>query len=158
MNRTAAVFGDPDLVLGLVSFLLEIGVVPSVIATGGRFAKRPSTDQDDGNNIFVEQVRAIDTGNQLGDVSILTDTDYSHIEAAIEDNKPTFMIGTSKGYRIAKKLEIPLIRVGFPIHDRIGANRILHVGYQGALRLYDEIANSILHLEQERSSIGFSYM
>ncbi len=44
------------------------------------------------------------------------------------------MIGSSKGYPMARKLGKPLVRVGFPIHDRIGPNRILHLGYRGAER------------------------
>ena len=36
------------------------------------------------------------------------------------------------------------MRVGIPIHDRVGAQRILTVGYRGAMELLDRITNTIL--------------
>jgi nitrogenase molybdenum-iron protein NifN len=50
------------------------------------------------------------------------------------------------------------VRVGFPIHDRIGGQRILHLGYRGAQQLFDRITNAILTHQQETSSVGYSYM
>jgi nitrogenase molybdenum-iron protein NifN len=41
-------------------------------------------------------------------------------------------------------MKIPLIRVGFPIHDRVGAQRILMMGYRGAMSMIDRITNTIL--------------
>ena len=38
----------------------------------------------------------------------------------------------------------PLVRIGFPVHDRVGGARILHVGYRGALQLFDRIANTLI--------------
>nr|WP_319495641.1 nitrogenase component 1 [uncultured Desulfobacter sp.] len=48
--------------------------------------------------------------------------------------------------------------MGFPIHDRIGGSRILHVGYKGALQLFDNIVNTILTVKQTESRIGYAYM
>ena len=56
------------------------------------------------------------------------------------------------------KMDIPLVRVGFPIHDRVGGARILHVGYKGAQQLFDTIVNTILTARQTESKIGYSYM
>ncbi len=64
----------------------------------------------------------------------------------------------SKGYPLARKLNIPLIRVGFPIHDRIGGQRIMHIGYRGAQILFDTVVNCFIAKKQEDSSIGYSYM
>ena len=50
------------------------------------------------------------------------------------------------------------MRVGFPIHDRIGAQRVLHVGYRGALALYDRIVNGLLEQKQETNRTGYSYL
>ncbi|HFQ89077.1 MAG TPA: nitrogenase, partial [Desulfobulbus sp.] len=50
------------------------------------------------------------------------------------------------------------IRVGFPIHDRIGGQRILHLGYRGAQQLYDTIANAIIAGKQAASPVGYAYM
>jgi nitrogenase molybdenum-iron protein NifN len=48
--------------------------------------------------------------------------------------------------------------VGFPIHDRVGGQRLLHVGFAGAQRLFDEITNTIIARKQDSSPIGYSYM
>jgi nitrogenase molybdenum-iron protein NifN len=80
------------------------------------------------------------------------------MEKELEKNKIDLLIGNSKGYRSSKKYDIPLIRVGFPIHDRFGAARILHIGYRGTLRLFDEIVNTILAFKQESNPIGYTYL
>jgi len=52
----------------------------------------------------------------------------------------------------------PLIRVGFPIHDRLGGARIVHVGYRGAQQLFDTISNTIIATRQNTSPVGYTYM
>ena len=59
---------------------------------------------------------------------------------------------------MARKIPVPLVRVGFPIHDRINGARILHIGYQGAQNLFDGIVNTLLDQRQKSSDIGYSYM
>ena len=68
------------------------------------------------------------------------------------------MLGNSKGYSLARKLGIPLVRVGFPIHDRIGGQRILHLGYRGTQQLFDRIVNTIIENTQAQSTVGYTYM
>jgi len=71
---------------------------------------------------------------------------------------PDFLIGSSKGYSLARDLDVPLIRVGFPIHDRIGGQRILHLGYRGGptvVRRGDQYADG---RAQDRSPVGYSYL
>jgi nitrogenase molybdenum-iron protein NifN len=84
--------------------------------------------------------------------------DFCEIEKLAEDLAPDFMVGHSKGYTLARKLGIPLIRVGFPIHDRFGGQRILHVAYRGTQSLLDRIVNAIIEQQQEASPVGYAYM
>ena len=84
--------------------------------------------------------------------------DFNEIGQYIEVYRPDFIIGHSKGFSSAKKTNIPLIRVGFPIHDRFGGQRILHLGYRGAQRIFDTIVNTILEKQQNDSAVGYSYM
>jgi nitrogenase molybdenum-iron protein NifN len=79
-------------------------------------------------------------------------------EAQIRELKPDFLIGSSKGAKLARELGVPLIRVGFPIHDRIGGQRILHLGYRGAQQLFDLVVNTLLEVKQDSNSIGYSYL
>jgi len=53
---------------------------------------------------------------------------------------------------------VPLVRVGFPIHDRLGGQRILHLGYRGAQQLFDTIVNTLMERKQEDSEVGYSYL
>lgn len=79
-------------------------------------------------------------------------------EIEFKELKPDFVIGNSKAAKLASALDVPLIRVGFPVHDRFGGQRILHLGYQGAQRLFDLIVNTLLELKQDSNSIGYSYL
>ncbi len=74
------------------------------------------------------------------------------------DDKIDLMIGNSKGYSLARRLQVPLIRVGFPVHDRIGGARLLHIGYRGAQQLFDRITNALIDEAQKRSPVGYAYM
>ena len=136
-------FGDPEMVGALAHFLCEIGARPVLCATGARNRALPAALEDLPAGVVEE---------------VLDDTDFDRIEASCARLKPDLLMGSSKGYRIARGLGLPLIRVGFPIHDRIGANRILHVGYRGTAWLFDSLVNTLLERQQESSPVGFSYL
>jgi nitrogenase molybdenum-iron protein NifN len=68
------------------------------------------------------------------------------------------LIGNSKAYYIARELGIPIVRCGFPIHDRIGGQRIKHVGYNGTQELFDQIVNELIGYKQDHSEVGYKYM
>jgi nitrogenase molybdenum-iron protein NifN len=74
------------------------------------------------------------------------------------DKKPDFVIGNSKGIYLARELNIPLVRCSFPIHDRIGGQRILHLGYRGTLNLFERICNVILEKNQNSMQSGWTYV
>lgn len=126
-NVKTAIFGDTDIVLGISKLLNEIGMDPAVIATGSN------------NPVFMERA------NQLSPNSrVLTGVDFTEIHSEIKDNDIELMIGPFTGRQISKAENIPLVRVGFPNHDRVGATRQLILGYDGAMRLIDTITNTIL--------------
>jgi nitrogenase molybdenum-iron protein NifN len=136
-------YGDPEFVAALAGFLLEIGARPVFCATGAR------------NRALPESLARLPAGSVD---EVLDDTDFESIGAACERHKPDLLMGSSKGYRLAHSLGIPLLRIGFPIHDRLGAGRILHVGYRGTTRLFDELVNALLQRQQDASPVGFSYL
>jgi nitrogenase molybdenum-iron protein NifN len=144
-EKRAVVFGEEDLVVGLAAFLSEIGVTPVLCASGGR------------SRHFAEALGAAAPGLPA-DTQIKEGFDFAEMAELAPELKPDFVIGSSKGYALARKLDVPLIRVGFPIHDRIGGQRVLHLGYRGAQELYDRIVNALLEVKQERSAIGYSYL
>lgn len=84
--------------------------------------------------------------------------DFAGIAEEAEKLSPDFLIGSSKGYSLSRKLNIPLVRAGFPVHDRIGAQRILHLGYRGAQEFFDRIVNALIEKKQDSSDTGYSYV
>ena len=92
------------------------------------------------------------------DVTALEGADFSEIEAHAAGQHFDLAIGNSKGYGLSRKLQIPLVRVGFPIHDRVDGPRLLHVGYRGAQQLFDRIVNAVIAAAQDASPVGYSYM
>jgi nitrogenase molybdenum-iron protein NifN len=144
-GQRAVVYGEEDLVIGLASFLCEIGVEPVVCASGGR------------GGTFTRTLRA--AVPELPEAcTVASGVDFVDIAEAAAAAKPDFLLGSSKGYRLARSLEVPLVRVGFPIHDRIGGQRVLHLGYRGAQQLFDTIVNTVMTRKQERSDVGYSYL
>jgi nitrogenase molybdenum-iron protein NifN len=146
-GKRAIVFGDEDLVVGLASFLAETGVVPVLCASGGK------------SGAMAQSIAEVTTYLR-DEVAVREGIDFMTMgeEAELSDLKPDFVIGSSKGAKLARELGVPLVRVGFPIHDRIGGQRILHLGYRGAQQLFDLIVNTLLEVKQDSSSIGYSYL
>jgi nitrogenase molybdenum-iron protein NifN len=142
----AVVYGEEDLVAGLVSFLKEIGIVPALVGSGGKSGRL--TD-------VVNQV--LPDADKTG-IKVLEGADFMAIEEAAMGILPDIVIGNSKGYAMSRRMKVPLIRVGFPVHDRLGGQRILHLGYRGAQQLYDTIVNSLLERTQDASETGYAYM
>ena len=146
-GKRAIVIGDEDMVVGLASFLAETGVVPVLCASGGKSGALA---------LSIAEV----CGHLREPVAVRDGVDYMTIadEVELRELKPDFVIGNSKAAKLAKALGVPLIRVGFPIHDRMGGQRILHLGYQGAQRLFDLVVNTLLEVKQESNAIGYSYL
>ena len=145
-GKRAVVYGEEDLVVGLVSFLAEIGVKPVLCASGGRSGRLAAA---------VAEV----TGDLLPEPPVVKEgMDFYEIAAEAEALAPDLLVGHSKGYHLAKRWQVPLVRVGFPIHDRFGGPRILHLGYRGAQNLLDRIVNAMIERKQETSPVGYGYM
>lgn len=142
----AVVYGEEDLVVGLASFLSEVGVVPVLCASGGK------------SGHLKAKLRLVIDGFDDKEVQVLEGADFVEIGEAAKKAAPDFFMGNSKGYKIARELRKPLIRIGFPIHDRMGGARILHIGYKGAQHLFDTVSNTIIASRQDASPVGYTYM
>jgi nitrogenase molybdenum-iron protein NifN len=145
-GKKAVVYGEEDLVAGLTALLAEIGVRPVLCASGGH----------SGN--FAAAVTAVTAGLLPEPPLVREGMDFYDIAEEIEALAPDLLIGHSKGYHLARKWGLPLIRVGFPIHDRFGGQRILHLGYRGAQSLMDRIVNALLEKKQQDSPVGYGYL
>jgi nitrogenase molybdenum-iron protein NifN len=146
-GRRAVVYGDADLVVGMAAFLSEIGVRPVGCASGGR-----------GGGLRSALVAAAPELADADDLRVVEDADFARIDLLARETAPDLLVGHSKGYPTARALGIPLIRVGLPVHDRLGGQRLTHVGYRGTQRLFDQIVNTLIGREQDASPVGYAYM
>lgn len=125
------IYGEPELAYAYTCVCMENGAVPSVIATGTPHSRiGPMLDE-----------RLADTDETP---AILEGADFSMIETAALDAGSTIAIGHSGGRQLTEKHGILIVRAGFPIHDRVGGQRILSVGYAGTLAFLDRFTNTIL--------------
>ncbi len=144
-GKRAVVYGEEDFVVAMVSLLEEIGVETVLCASGG-------------NSGLLEKV-INEKVQPRNPIRVHSNYDFEEIaDLCRNEIKPDFLLGNSKGYYIARELKIPIVRVGFPIHDRFGGQRILHVGYRGTQELFDKIVNTLLEYKQENSPVGYKYM
>jgi nitrogenase molybdenum-iron protein beta chain len=62
----------------------------------------------------------------------------------IKNDPVDLIIGNTYAKYIAKDEDIPLVRYGFPIYDRMGHSYFSTMGYRGALRLMEKMLDAIL--------------
>ncbi|MGV7004986.1 nitrogenase cofactor biosynthesis protein NifB [Desulfovibrio sp. QI0442] len=135
-----AVFGEPDMVLALVRASCENGAVPVVAATGSRCAAFEKM-------LAPDMAQATET-QFSGDYDILNFADFAAIENAMLARKANLMLGNSDGRRIEERHHVPLLRYGFPIHDRVGGQRTRMLFYDGSLSLMEATANAMLQFTE----------
>ena len=144
-GKRAAIYGEEDLVIPVARFLCEIGMVPALCASGGK------------TGALRHDLLAL--AKEYGiTMTIREGVDFEDIYDEIRGIDADIMIGNSKGYAIARRLALPLVRIGFPIHDRFGGARLRHIGYAGTQELFDRIVNVFLEEKQEEDNRGFSYL
>ncbi|WP_346862064.1 nitrogenase component 1 [uncultured Draconibacterium sp.] len=144
-GKRAVVYGEEDFVVAMAAFLDEIGIELALVASGGE------------SGMLEEEVKKYCPENK-DKVVVKEGFDFESIKEWSLENKPDILIGHSKGYYIARELGIPIIRVGFPVHDRIGGQRIKHLGYSGTQELFDKVVNALIEYKQTISPVGYKYM
>lgn len=145
-GKRAVVYGEEDLVVGLCAFLSEIGVDVVLAGTGSR------------NKGLEEAIAQVTHGTARVAPEVREGVDFHDIAAEAATLAPDLVVGHSKGYRYAREWNVPLVRVGFPIHDRFGGQRLLHLGYKGTQALFDRVVNSVIEKKQADSSVGYGYI
>lgn len=131
-GKTVALWGDPDQLLALSEFLVTLDMKPIYVVTGTlgkRFdAKMAHILQNVPEAKFRQGANA----------------DMFLMHQWIKNQKPDLLIGNTYGKYIARDEDIPFVRHGFPIMDRVGHSYFPTVGYRGALRLLEQILNALM--------------
>ena len=120
-GRRVALALEPDLLAGVASLLTEAGahVVTAITPTGANHLDQLACDEVVVGDFEDTESRAREAGAEL-------------------------LVASSHGAAAAGRLGIPLLRLGFPVVDRLGAQHLTTVGYRGSLRLLFAVANELL--------------
>ncbi|MBN2628488.1 MAG: nitrogenase [Spirochaetales bacterium] len=146
-GKKVVLFGDTSTVEALYRFASEVGLDPVLCFTGS-----PS-------GILEKTLEKLPLPEASANPPLIKENfDFGDAEALIEELQPDLLIGNSKGYKISRKMDIPLLRVGFPIHDRFGASRQRMLGYEGTASLLDRVVNEVMERKQSKSTVGYTYI
>ena len=69
--------------------------------------------------------------------------DLGDFERSAKEQGAQILLTHSHGRHAEHRLHVPLVRVGFPVFDRIGAQDACRVGYHGSRAFLYEIANTV---------------
>jgi nitrogenase molybdenum-iron protein beta chain len=141
-NKRVAIFGHPDLVIGMADFCLEVELEPALLLLG------------DDNSKYKRDPRILALKARANwDMEVVCNADLWELEKRVKDPeyKIDLILGHSKGRYVAIDNNIPMARVGFPTFDRAGLYRHPTMGYRGAMLLGEAIANAMFaHMEYTR--------
>jgi nitrogenase molybdenum-iron protein beta chain len=131
-GKKFALYGDPDLTLGLAGFLLELGAEPvHVLSTNGGKA-------------WGARVKALLESSPFGrNCHAYPGKDLWHMRSLLFTEPVDFLIGNTYGKYLERDTGVPLIRIGFPIFDRHHHHRYPVWGYQGGMNVLVTILDKI---------------
>ncbi|MBF0540313.1 MAG: nitrogenase molybdenum-iron protein subunit beta [Nitrospirae bacterium] len=141
-GKRFALIGDPDQLLGLMSFLMEMGGIPvHIVCTMG-------------DKAFEEDAYRVLSENPFGaEGKVYAGMDMWHLRSLLFTDPVDFLIGNSYAKLLWRDTGTPLIRIGFPLFDRHHLHRYPLIGYQGVINLVNLIVNIVLD-ELDRSTIN----
>ncbi|SUS08908.1 Nitrogenase iron-molybdenum cofactor biosynthesis protein NifN [uncultured Defluviicoccus sp.] len=123
-NRTLALAGEGDMLVAMSRFVTELGARVAVAVAP---CATPALAHVPAERIIV------------GDLD-----DLEQAIAAAGTDSIELIVANSHAAEIAQFFDIPLMRAGFPIFDRLGAGHQVTVGYEGSRTLMFALANTFI--------------
>ena len=130
-GKRVAVAGDPDNVIALIQFLVELDMKPVYVITGSP------------GNHFEARVQEL-LKDHVPDAMIKQNADLFELHQWIKNVPVDLLLGNTYCNYIARAENIPFVRFGFPVMDRMSHRLFPTVGYNRALRLLDKIIDAML--------------
>ncbi|MEQ1670421.1 MAG: nitrogenase iron-molybdenum cofactor biosynthesis protein NifN [Hyphomicrobium sp.] len=131
-GRRIAIAAEPDLLYALSSTYAEVG------------AK------------IVCAVTTVSTSKILDRIPVpVHDGDLGDFERLASETGAELLVTHSHGRQASERLGVPLLRVGFPVFDRLGTQHRLSVGYEGTRNILIEAANIFLALHTDPAPEDF---
>ncbi|MBF0226206.1 MAG: nitrogenase molybdenum-iron protein subunit beta [Desulfobacterales bacterium] len=138
-GKKVGLVGDPDQLISLSKFLISIDMWPVHIVTGTPGKK------------FEKRIREI-TKDSPYKVNVKQSGDMFLFHQWIKNEPVDLLIGNTYVKYIARDEDIPFVRFGFPILDRVGHSFFPTVGYRGGMRLLEKILDALLDRKDRDSS------
>lgn len=126
-GRRVALAADPDLLVALTGLVHGLGA--EVVAAVSSTDRSPRLTELPCDEVIV---------GDLGD-----------LEDAAREGGAELLVTNCHGQPAASRLGVPLVRVGFPVIDRVGTSHRTSVGYRGTRTLIFELANALLSVHDE---------
>jgi nitrogenase molybdenum-iron protein beta chain len=130
-QKKVALVGDPDQLVSLTEFLTSIDMRPIHIVTGTPGKK------------FEKRIQQI-TETIPHPVNVKAGGDMFLWHQWIKNDPVDLLIGNTYVKYIARDEDIPMVRFGFPILDRVGHTYFPTVGYRGGIRLLEKILSALM--------------
>jgi nitrogenase molybdenum-iron protein beta chain len=144
-GKKVALWGDPDQLIPLTEFLLDLDMIPTAIVSGTP------------GKAFTARIKEL-CAEKAPDVKVQNgpQSDMFLMQQWIKNEPVDLLIGNTYGKYIARDMDIPFVRHGFPIIDRVGHSQFPTVGYMGGMRLVEKILGVLMD-KQDRDAPETSF-
>jgi nitrogenase molybdenum-iron protein beta chain len=140
-GKKFAIYGDPDLIWGVVNFLLEMGAEPVHIIC------------NNGDEEFKAELNAVLQASPFGQgATVWIKKDLWHLRSLLFTEPVDFFVGNSYGKYLWRDTHTPIVHIGYPIFDRHHLHRYSTLGYDGVINMLNWVVNRILD-ELDRNTI-----
>lgn len=140
-GKKVALWGDPDHLIPLCEFLVDLGMKPTYVVSGtpGKY--------------FMKRMEKI-LGGPVPEAKFRNGAgaDMFLMHQWIKNEKVDLLIGNTYGKYISRDENIPFVRMGFPILDRVGHSYFPVVGYKGAMRLVEQMLSVLMDKQDAEST------
>lgn len=130
-GKKVAIAGDPDHVIPLVEFLISIDMQPVHVITGTP------------GKAFEKRMREL-TKDLPYPVNFKASGDMFQLHQWIKNEPVDLLMANTYGKYIARDDDIPFVRFGFPILDRVGHSYFPTTCYSGGIRLLEKILDALM--------------
>ncbi len=141
-GKRFALVGDPDILLGMMGLIMEMGGEPvHIVCTNG-------------DKSFEAEANELLASSPFGaNGKVYAGKDMWHLRSLLFTDPVDVLIGNSYAKFLTQDTGTPLVRIGFPLFDRHHLHRQPIIGYQGALNLVTMLVNTVLD-ELDRKTEG----
>lgn len=129
-GKRVALWGDPDQLVSLAEFLVTLDMKPVYVVTGTP------------GKVFLDRIGEVLKDIPEAKIAQGPQADMFLLHQWIKQEEVDLLIGNTYGKYIARDENIPFVRHGFPILDRVNHTYRPTVGYAGAINLVLQILDA----------------